>query len=132
MVFPLRVGARTLLIEKATPDELAGLIAAHGVTICFTAPTAYRAMLAGGQATAACRTLRRCVSAGEHLPVPIWQAFHEATGVKIIDGIGATEMLHIFISAADDDDRARDRPAYAVPGYEATVVDDDGDPCPPA
>ena len=70
------------------------------------------------------------MSAGEHLPAATWHAFHEATGVKIIDGIGATEMLHIFISAADDAS-GRDRPGVPVPGYAATVVDDDGNPLPP-
>ncbi len=128
VVFPLRVGASTLLVEKAAPGELADLVAEHGATVCFTAPTAYRAMLAAGK-TAQLTTLRRAVSAGEHLPAPVWQAFHNATGVKIIDGIGATEMLHIFISAADDDIRpgSTGRP---VPGYVAEILDDDGQPAP--
>jgi len=128
VVFPLRVGASTLLVEKATPDELADLIAEHHATVCFTAPTAYRAMLASGR-TARLTTLRRAVSAGEHLPALVWHAFHEATGVKIIDGIGATEMLHIFISAADDDIRPGST-GRAVPGYVATVLDDRGQPVP--
>src|SRR5262245_24472379 len=129
VVFPMRVGAATLLIEKATPDQLADLIAEHGVTICFTAPTAYRAMLAAGKGPAL-RTLRRAVSAGEHLPESTWHAFHEATGIKLIDGIGSTEMLHIFIASADDDIRpgATGRP---VPGYAAAILDDDGNPVPP-
>ena len=129
VIFPLRAGASTLLVEKATPDELADLIAEHRATVCFTAPTAYRAMLAGGKG-AQVATLRRAVSAGEHLPAPVWHAFHEATGVKIIDGIGATEMLHIFISAADDDIRPGST-GRAVPGYVAAVLDDAGDPAPP-
>ena len=128
VVFPLRVGASTLLIEKATPAELARHIAEHGVTICFTAPTAYKAMIAGA-ATAGLSSLRRCVSAGEHLPVATWNAFHEATGVKIIDGIGSTEMLHIFISAADDA-IVPGSTGVPVPGYQATVVDVDGKPLP--
>ena len=128
VVFPLRVGASTLLIEKATPAELARHIAEHGVTICFTAPTAYKAMIAG-EATAGLSSLRRCVSAGEHLPVATWNAFHEATGVKIIDGIGSTEMLHIFISAADDA-IVPGSTGVPVPGYQATVVDVDGNPLP--
>jgi len=128
VVFPLRVGASTLLIEKATPGELAGHIADHRVTICFTAPTAYKAMIAG-EATAGLSSLRRCVSAGEHLPVATWNAFHEATGVKIIDGIGSTEMLHIFISAADDA-IVPGSTGVPVPGYQATVVDVDGKPLP--
>ncbi len=129
LLFPLRAGAATLLIERATPDELADHIAAHGATICSTAPTAYRAMLASGRA-AALTGLRRAVSAGEHLPASTWRAFHEATGVKLIDGIGSTELLHVFISAADDDIRpgSTGRP---VPGYRAAIVDDEGAPVPP-
>lgn len=129
VVFPLRVGASTLLVEKATPGELADLIATHGVSVCFTAPTAYRAMLAAGKADRL-STLRRAVSAGEHLPATTWRAFHEATGVKLIDGIGSTELLHIFISAADDDIRPG-ATGRAVPGYVAAVVDERGDPVPP-
>jgi 2-aminobenzoate-CoA ligase len=75
------------------------------------------------------RSLRRAVSAGEHLPEQTWRAFHEATGVKIIDGIGSTEMLHIFVGAADDDIRPGST-GKAVPGYQAAVVDDDGQPLP--
>ncbi len=126
VVFPLHVGAASLLIEKASPDELADHVETHGVTICFTAPTAYRAMLAVGR-TERLATLRRCVSAGEHLPKATWQSFADATGVRIIDGIGSTEMLHIFISSADDDIRPGST-GKAVPGYEATVVDRDGSP----
>jgi 2-aminobenzoate-CoA ligase len=96
VIFPLRAGAAVLLLEKATPAELAEQIAARGVTVCFTAPTAYRAMIASGKA-GLLRGLRRPVSAGEHLPATTWQAFYDATGVKIIDGIGSTELLHIFI-----------------------------------
>lgn len=129
VIFPLRVGAATLLVERATPVELADLIAAHGVTVCFTAPTAYRAMTAAGKARQL-RGLRRAVSAGEHLPAATWQDFHDATGIKLIDGIGATEMLHIFISAADDDIRPGST-GRAVPGYTATILDEDGRPVPP-
>ncbi len=128
VVFPLRAGASTLLVETATPDRLADLIAEHRVSVCFTAPTAYRAMVASGHATKL-GTLRRAVSAGEHLPAATWHAFHEATGLKLIDGIGATEMLHIFIAAADDDIRpgSTGRP---VPGFRAIIVDDEGRPVP--
>ena len=128
LIFPLRAGASTLLIERATPAELADAIAAHGVTVLSTAPTAYRAMLAAGPASAL-RNLRRCVSAGEHLPRSVWQDFRDATGIAIIDGIGSTEMLHIFIAAADDDIRpgATGRP---VPGYRAAVLDPGGSPVP--
>ncbi len=128
VVFPLRVGASTLLIEKATPDELAEHIATHDVTVCFTAPTAYRAMLTSGSADRL-SSLRRCVSAGEHLPVATWRAFVEATGVRIIDGIGSTEMLHIFISASDDD-IVPGSTGKPVPGYQAAVVDELGQPLP--
>jgi 2-aminobenzoate-CoA ligase len=128
VVFPLRIGASTLLIERATPAELADLIAAHNVSICFTAPTAYRAILTDGKA-AQLKTLRSAVSAGEHLPEATWHAFHEATGVKLIDGIGATEMLHVFVSASEDDIRPGST-GRVVPGYVATVVDDTGNPVP--
>jgi 2-aminobenzoate-CoA ligase len=128
LLFPMRVGAATLLLEKATPAELADSIEAHGVTVLSTAPTAYRAMLAAGKADQL-RGLRRAVSAGEHLPGPTWQAFHDATGIKIIDGIGSTEMLHIFIAAADDDIRPGST-GIPVPGYQAAVVDSDGKPVP--
>jgi benzoate-CoA ligase family protein len=126
VIFPMRAGAATLLLEKATPAELADHIAAHGVTVCFTAPTAYRAMIAAGKA-AQLRGLRRAVSAGEHLPASTWQAFYDATGVQIIDGIGSTELLHIFISATGDEIRpgSTGRP---VPGYRAAILDDAGKP----
>ena len=128
VIFPLRVGASTVLVEKATPDQLAELIAEHGVTICFTAPTAYRAMLANGRA-GQLATLRRAVSAGEHLPAATWHAVHDATGIRLIDGIGSTELLHIFISAADDQIRPG-ATGVAVPGFVATILDDEGQPVP--
>jgi 2-aminobenzoate-CoA ligase len=128
VIFPMRVGASTLLVEKATPAELASLISRHDVTVCFTAPTAYKAMLGSGE-VASLKTLRSAVSAGEHLPEATWQAFRDATGISIIDGIGSTEMLHIFIAAAG----AGIRPGstgVAVPGYVAAVLDEDGVPAP--
>jgi 2-aminobenzoate-CoA ligase len=128
VVFPLRVGASTLLIEKATPDQLADLIAEHAVTVCFTAPTAYRAILAAGKADRLA-SVRRAVSAGEHLPAATWQGVFDATGIRLIDGIGATEMLHIFISAADDDIRPGST-GRVVPGYVGAVLDDNGQPQP--
>jgi 2-aminobenzoate-CoA ligase len=128
LVFPLRAGAAALLLEKVTPVELAGQIAARGVTVLSTAPTAFRALLAAGQADRL-RGLRRPVSAGEHLPASTWQAFYDATGVKIIDGIGSTEMLHIFISSSDDEIRPGST-GRAVPGYEAAILDDEGKPVP--
>src|SRR5215831_8743418 len=126
LLFPMRAGAAALLIERATPAELADYIAAHGATVLSTAPTAYRAMLAAGKA-AQLRGLRRAVSAGEHLPEPTWTAFRQATGLKIIDGIGSTEMLHIFIAAADGDIRPGST-GLPVPGYRAKVMGDGGEP----
>jgi 2-aminobenzoate-CoA ligase len=128
LLFPLRVGASTLLLEKATPAELADAIAAHGVTVVSTAPTAYRAMLAAGKADQL-RGLRRPVSAGEHLPQSTWQAFYDATGVPIIDGIGSTEMLHIFVSSSDADIRPGST-GREVPGYRAVILDAEGKPVP--
>src|SRR5580693_2778954 len=128
VIFPLRAGASVLLLEKATPAELAAQIAARGVTVCFTAPTAYRAMIASGQAPLL-RGLRRPVSAGEHLSAATWQAFYDATRVKIIDGIGSTELLHIFISSADEEIRPG-ATGRAVPGYLAEVLGEDGKPVP--
>jgi 2-aminobenzoate-CoA ligase len=124
VVFPLRAGASVLLLEKATPPELARHIAEHRVTICSTAPTAYRAMIASGQVRAL-STLRRAVSAGEHLSAATWRQFRAATGLALIDGIGSTEMLHVFISAADDDIRPG-ATGRAVPGYLARIVDEHG------
>ncbi len=128
VIFPFRVGASTLLIEKASPTELAELIEKHEVTVCFTAPTAYRAMVASGKGHVLSK-LRRAVSAGEHLPEATWRAIYEETGLRLIDGIGSTEMLHIFVGAADQDIRpgSTGRP---VPGYIATILDDDGNPVP--
>jgi 2-aminobenzoate-CoA ligase len=124
LLYPLRAGASTLLIERATPVELADAIAAHGVTVLSTAPTAYRAMLAAGKASSL-KNLRRCISAGEHLPKSVWEEFRETSGIAIIDGIGSTEMLHIFIGAADEDIRPG-ATGRAVPGYRATILDPDG------
>ncbi len=124
VIFPMRVGASTVLVERAHPAELAELITTHRATVCFTAPTAYKAMIAAG-ATAALAGLRRAVSAGEHLPKSTWHAVYDATGLKLIDGIGSTEMLHIFIGCSDDDIRpgSTGRP---VPGFRARVIDLDG------
>jgi 2-aminobenzoate-CoA ligase len=127
VLFPMRAGAATLLLERPTPDVLVTAIARHRATVLFTAPTAYRA-LAGFPATDFA-SLRRCVSAGEPLTRATWESFFERTGCRIIDGIGSTEMLHIFISCADDDIRpgATGRP---VPGYEACILDESGDEVP--
>jgi 2-aminobenzoate-CoA ligase len=129
LLFPLRAGAAALLLERASPPELADAIDACGATICSTAPTAYRAMLRSGRVASLAR-LRRAVSAGEHLPESTWRAVHEATGLRLIDGIGSTEMLHVFVSAADDDIKPG-ATGKAVPGYEAAVLDDHGVPVPP-
>ncbi|MDR0346420.1 MAG: AMP-binding protein [Nocardiopsaceae bacterium] len=128
VVFPLRAGASVLLLERASPGELADAIAAHGVTALFTAPTMYRAMLAAGR-PGALTGLRRCVSAGEHLPAAVWEDFRRETGVRIIDGLGSTELLHIFIAAAGDAIRPGST-GVAVPGYEAAVLGGDGKPVP--
>jgi 2-aminobenzoate-CoA ligase len=128
LLYPLRAGASTLLIERATPAELAEAIAAHGVTVVSTAPTAYRAMLAAGKASSL-KNLRRCISAGEHLPKSVWEDFHAATGIAIIDGIGSTEMLHIFICSADGHIRPGST-GRAVPGYQATILDQEGSEVP--
>ena len=128
VLFPMRIGASSLLLEQAAPPHLIKGIDQHKPTVLFTAPTAYRAML-GLLATHDVSSLRRCVSAGETLPLATFEAWQKATGLRIIDGIGATEMLHIFISASDDDIRPGST-GRAVPGYEATVLDDDGRPLP--
>ena len=124
VLFPLHVGAATILLERAGPDDLLAAAAQFGATVCFTAPTAYRAMLAK-LAEHDISSLRKCVSAGETLPQATFDAWHAATGIKILDGIGATEMLHIFIGSPEDEIRpgATGRP---VPGYEARVVDAEG------
>ncbi|MEO6827189.1 MAG: AMP-binding protein [Microbacteriaceae bacterium] len=128
VVFPLRFGAATLLTERTTPLELAQLSHDAGATILFTAPTAYRAILRAGRADLLA-TLRRAASAGEHLPKDVWQDLFEATGLKLIDGIGSTEMLHVFVSAADDDIHPG-ATGVAVPGYRATILDEDGEEAP--
>jgi 2-aminobenzoate-CoA ligase len=129
VLFPLRVGAATILLERAGPDDLLAAAAQFGATVCFTAPTAYRAMLAK-LAEHDVSSLRKCVSAGETLPQATFEAWRAATGIKILDGIGATEMLHIFIGSPEDEIRpgATGRP---VPGYEARVVDAGGNEVPP-
>ncbi|HEY2042938.1 MAG TPA: AMP-binding protein [Jatrophihabitans sp.] len=127
-VFPLRIGASVLLLERATPAELAELIAEHRVSVLSTAPTAYRAILRSGKASTL-TSLRRCVSAGEHLPEPVWQQWYSETGVKIINGLGSTEMLHVFIAAADEQ-IVPGATGIPVPGYQACVLDPAGVPVP--
>lgn len=124
VVFPLRFGASSLLTEKAGPVELAEHASNAGATILFTAPTAYRAILKEKRGDLL-RNLRIAVSAGEHLSKETWEAVHEATGLRLVNGIGATEMLHVFISAAGDDIRPGTT-GRAVPGFRATILDNDG------
>jgi 2-aminobenzoate-CoA ligase len=129
LCFPLRYGASTVLAEKHTPETLLETIERFKANVCFTAPTMYRQMsaLAGDYDLS---SLRSCVSAGEALPDPTRQAFREATGIEIIDGIGSTEMIHIFISHLPDRAR-RGATGYAIPGYRATVLDEEGRVCAP-
>jgi 2-aminobenzoate-CoA ligase len=129
LLFPMRVGASSILIERPTPDELFAAIGTYRATICFTAPTAYRVIL---PKLASCDTssLKKCVSAGETLPKATFEAWHKATGIRIMDGLGSTEMLHIFIGSADDDAHAG-ATGRVVPGYEARVVDEAGRELPP-
>jgi 2-aminobenzoate-CoA ligase len=124
VLFPLRIGASTVLLERAGPDDLLDAIAKYKITIPFTAPTAYRAML-GKLKDFDISSLRKCVSAGETLPKATFDAWKAATGITILDGIGATEMLHIFIGSPEDDVRAGST-GKPVPGYEARILDEDG------
>ena len=129
LLFPFRVGAAALQLEKASPEILLDAIARYNATICFTAPTMYRAMtpLVNDHDIS---SLVKCVSAGEALPVATRAAWHDATGIEIIDGIGSTEMLHIFIGAAGADVRPGST-GKAVPGYTACVLDERGKPVAP-
>ncbi len=129
LCFPMRFGASTVLMERLTPDDLLATIQKLKATICFTAPTYYRHM-AGLARNHDLGTLRKCVSAGEALPDATRQLFKEASGIEIIDGIGATEMIHIFISHTPERVR-RGATGYAIPGYAAKVIDDAGKACAP-
>ncbi len=122
-VFPLRFGAAATLLENASPPNLIAIIEEYRATVCFTAPTAYRAMLAAMDAGADLSSLRAAVSAGETLPAPVYDAWIEKTGKPMLDGIGATEMLHIFISNRFGDSQAACT-GTPVTGYEAKIVDD--------
>lgn len=126
VLFPMHIGASIVLLEKAGPQDLLDAIVTHRATVCFTAPTSYRAMAAGaserGIGVRDGGPLRKCVAAGEALPAATRALWRDATGIEIIDGIGATEMFHIFISA----DEANARPGatgVAIPGYRARVAD---------
>jgi len=128
LIFPWRFGGTAVTIEQPGPRPLLEAVAKFEVTTLATAPTAYKAMLAllGDHDIS---SLTTCVSAGEHLPAATWQAWKEATGLGIVDGIGATEMMHIFISASGHDIRPG-ATGKAVPGYRACVLDEGGNPLP--
>ncbi|MBO6758438.1 MAG: benzoate-CoA ligase family protein [Roseibium sp.] len=124
-VFPLRFGAAATLLEQATPPNMIDIIQKYKATVCFTAPTAYRAMMKAMDEGADLSSLRAAVSAGETLPAPVYEEWMQKTGKPMLDGIGATELLHIFISNRFTDHR----PACTgkpVTGYEAKVIGPDG------
>ena len=124
VLFPMYVGASSFLLEKPSPDDLLRGIEQFKVSICFTAPTAWKVIQTKVN-DYNISSLRRCVSAGESLPQSVWESWYETTGLKIIDGIGATEMLHIFISS-DSDHIKPGSTGKPIPGYEAKLVDEDG------
>jgi 2-aminobenzoate-CoA ligase len=131
VLFPMRAGASLAPCAKPGPEPLLEAIERHGITTLFTAPTGYRAMLGKVAAgSSALRSLRVCVSAGEPLPSSVSEAWFDRTGIRIIDGIGSTEMLHIFIGSRPEDAKPGST-GTAVPGYEAMIVDDAMNPLPP-
>ncbi|WP_226531025.1 AMP-binding protein [Microbacterium paraoxydans] len=124
VVFPLRFGGAMVLVERATPLELAKLIEPLGITVLFTAATGYRAILKEGLGSELGK-LRVGVAAGEHLSSSTFDAVERASGLRLVNGIGSTEMLHVFISASGDALRPGTT-GRAVPGYRAAIFDDDG------
>ena len=128
-IFPLRFGAAATLLETASPPNMIEIIEKYRATVCFTAPTAYRAMLAAMEKGADLSSLRAAVSAGETLPAPVYHDWMEKTGKPMLDGIGATELLHIFITNRFDDHRAACT-GKPVRGYEARVIDAEGNEAP--
>ena len=128
-VFPLRFGAAATLLETASPPNMIEIIEKFKATVCFTAPTAYRAMLLAMEEGADLSSLRAAVSAGETLPPPVYHDWQEKTGKPMLDGIGATEMLHIFISNRFEDHKAGST-GKPVTGYEARVLDENGNDAP--
>ena len=128
LCFPMRFGAAVAFVERPAPEALFDAIETHKCTTLYTAPTMYRAML-DGIADRDISTLTKCVSAGEALPLPTFEAWRAATGLPIIDGLGSTEMIHIFVSAAGDDIRPG-ATGKAIPGYRACILDDDGNEAP--
>lgn len=129
VVFPLYVGATSVLLEKGSPPQLAEAVEQTGATICFTSPTGYRGML-NEIDKYDLDSLKKCVSAGEHLSLPTFSDWEAATGIRLIDGIGSTEMIHIFISASGDDIKPG-ATGKAIPGYKACVLGLDDKPLPP-
>ncbi|HET9096874.1 MAG TPA: AMP-binding protein [Candidatus Baltobacteraceae bacterium] len=129
LLFPLHIGASTLLLEKAAPEPLLQAIAEYKVNVVFTAPVAYRAMC-DMISKYDVSSLRKCVSAGETLPLATWRKWHDLTGLKIMDGIGSTEMLHIFVGSPQDAIVAG-ATGRAVPGYVAEIHDEEGNPLAP-
>jgi 2-aminobenzoate-CoA ligase len=129
LCFPMRAAASTLLLDKATPDSLLAAIARHRATIVFTAPTFYRQMAMRAKEHDL-SSLRKSVSAGEALPDATRQSWKQATGIEMIDGIGSTELIHIFISAAPEDVK-RGTIGRPIPGYEARIVDEEMNTLPP-
>jgi 2-aminobenzoate-CoA ligase len=127
--FPARFGACTVLIEQYTPQALLEAVKHYGVSVLYTAPTMYRSMTPLARARDL-RSLRACVSAGEWLPAATRAAWEQASGAPLVDGIGASEMLYIFISAAGSEARPG-ATGKVIPGYRATVLDAHGNPCPP-
>ncbi len=128
VLFPMYFGASTFLIDKPSPDLLLEAIQNHKITVCFTAPTAWR-IITTKVSDYNISSLRKCVSAGETLPLKVWQDWYDATGLKIIDGIGATEMLHIFISSNEGNMRPG-ATGLPVTGYEAKIIDTNGNELP--
>lgn len=128
VLFPFYYGASTFLIEKPSPELLLKAIEDYKVTVCFTAPTAWR-VLTTKIADYDISSLRKCVSAGETLPIKVWEDWYNATGLKIIDGIGSTEILHIFISSNDENMR-QGATGLPIRGYEAKIIDKNGNEVP--
>lgn len=124
VLFPFYYGASTFLIEKPSPELLLKAIEDYKITICFTAPTAWR-IITSKVKEFDISSLRKCVSAGEALPLKVWEDWYEATGLKIIDGIGSTEILHIFISSNEENMR-KGATGLPIRGYEAKIIDKKG------
>nr|WP_294937496.1 AMP-binding protein [uncultured Flavobacterium sp.] len=128
VLFPMYFGASTFLIEKPSPDLLLQAIQYYKITVCFTAPTAWRILTTKAK-DFDISSLRKCVSAGETLPMKVWEDWYNETGLKIIDGIGATEMLHIFISSNEENMKPGST-GVAITGYEAKIINTEGNEVP--